>query len=323
MQASRTQLTLAAAIAPLTWGSTYAVTTQWLPSGLPLFTAAVRALPAGLLLVALTRRLPSGIWWWRAAALGTLNIGLFFALLFVAAYRLPGGMAAVLGAVQPLIVAGLSAPLLGRRPSGLTLCAGAVGVLGVALVVLKAASPPDPWGVAAGLAGAAAMACGIVLGKRWGRPQGVGALAFTGWQLSFGGLLLAPAALLTEPPPGHLTATGLGGYAYLAVINTLLAYWLWFRGTAHLPATALSFLGLLSPIGAAVIGWWALGQGLGPVQLLGLLLALTGTVLGQLAPTPARKADRADRVGETREAREAREAGRVLAPLQPAAECVP
>ncbi|HTJ68900.1 MAG TPA: EamA family transporter [Actinospica sp.] len=291
MQASRTRLTLATAVAPLTWGSTYAVTTQWLPSGEPLITATVRALPAGLLLLAVTRRLPRGVWWWRAAVLGTLNIGAFFALLFVAAYRLPGGMAAVLGAIQPMIVAGLSIPLLRQRPSRLTLLAGAVGVGGVALVVLQAVARPDPIGVAAGLGGAVTMATGIVLGKRWGRPEGVSVLTFTGWQLTFGGLLLAPAALLLEGVPSHLTAVNIGGYLYLAAINTLLAYWLWFRGTAALAPTALSFLSLLSPVGAAVIGWLALGQQLSPLQTLGLVLALSGTILGQLRPTtPSRKA---------------------------------
>jgi probable blue pigment (indigoidine) exporter len=290
MQASRTRLTLATAVAPLTWGSTYAVTTQWLPAGEPFVTAAVRALPAGLLLLVATRALPSGVWWWRAAVLGTLNIGAFFALLFVAAYRLPGGMAAVLGAIQPLLVAGLSGPLLRQRPSRLTLLAGAIGVGGVALVVLQAVARPDPIGVAAGLGGAAAMATGIVLGKRWGRPEGVGALAFTGWQLTFGGLLLAPAALLLEGLPSHLTAVNIGGYLYLAAINTLLAYWLWFRGTAALAPTALSFLSLLSPVGAAVIGRLALGQHLSPLQTLGLVLALCGTVLGQLRPIARKQA---------------------------------
>jgi len=285
------RLTLATALAPLAWGGTYAVTSQWLPPGEPLLTAAVRALPAGLLLLALTRRLPTGAWWWRAAVLGTLNIGAFFALLFVAAYRLPGGMAAVLGAIQPLIVAGLSLPLLGRRPSRLTLLAGLLGVGGVALVVLQAVARPDPLGVSAGLGGAAAMATGIVLGKRWGRPEGVSVLAFTGWQLTFGGLLLAPAALIFEGVPGHLTSTNVGGYLYLAAINTLLAYWLWFRGGAALPPTALSFLSLLSPVAAAAIGWIALGQSLSPLQLFGLLLALGGTVLGQMRTTTSRAAE--------------------------------
>src|SRR6476659_1783882 len=88
-----------AALAPIAWGSTYAVTTEFLPPGRPLFTALMRALPAGLALLALTRTPPCGAWIWRAAVLGMLNIGTFFPLLFLAAYRLPGGVAAVLGAV--------------------------------------------------------------------------------------------------------------------------------------------------------------------------------------------------------------------------------
>lgn len=282
MKASTARLSLATALAPAAWGSTYAVTTQWLPPGKPLFTAAVRALPAGLALLAVSRRLPRGRWWWRVAILGTLNIGAFFALLFVTADRLPGGMAAVLGAIQPLIVAGLSPTLLGRRPTRLAYIAGLVGVIGVALVVLQSAKTPDPLGVAAGLGGAASMATGIVLGKRWGLPEGVGVLTFTGWQLFAGGLMLAPAALVLEGVPAQLNLTNFGGYAYLMLVNTLLAYALWFRGGAGLPSTSLSFLSLLSPITAALIGWAALHQSLSPLQLLGLTMALSSTVLGQL-----------------------------------------
>src|SRR5919107_228724 len=108
--------TLLAAVAPVTWGTTYAVTTEWLPPDRPLLAATVRALPDGLLLVAVGRRLPRGSWWLKAAVLGVLNIGAFFALLFVAAYRLPGGVAAVLGAVQPLTALAFAAVLLPQTP---------------------------------------------------------------------------------------------------------------------------------------------------------------------------------------------------------------
>jgi len=101
------------ALVPVVWGSTYLVTTELLPPGRPLLAAALRALPAGLVLVLLTRRLPRGTWWWRAPVLGALNIGVFFSLLFVAAYRLPGGIAAVILAMQPLLVAAL-APRVAR-----------------------------------------------------------------------------------------------------------------------------------------------------------------------------------------------------------------
>src|SRR5262245_40876619 len=123
------KLTLVTALTPMVWGSTYLVTTQFLPPGRPLLDAVIRALPAGLLVLAATRTLPRGHWWWRAAVLGALNIGVFFALLFVAAYRLPGGVAATFGAVQPLLVAGLAFGLLGERPTRWRIGWGVAGVL--------------------------------------------------------------------------------------------------------------------------------------------------------------------------------------------------
>ncbi len=51
------------------------MTETYLPPDRPLFGATVRALPFGLLMLALRRQLPQGIWWWRSLVLGTLNIG--------------------------------------------------------------------------------------------------------------------------------------------------------------------------------------------------------------------------------------------------------
>ncbi|KOV64950.1 EamA family transporter [Streptomyces sp. MMG1121] len=270
------------ALAPVSWGTTYAVTTEFLPPDRPLFTALMRALPAGLLLLALTRVLPKGAWWWKALVLGALNIGAFFPLLFVSAYRLPGGMAAVVGSVQPLFVVGLSALLLGRRPTARTLVTGAVAALGVSLVVLQGAGALDAVGVLAAVAATASMATGTVLTKRWGRPDGVGPLALTGWQLTAGGLLVAPVAVLAEGAPPALDGRAVGGYLYLALANTAVAYWLWFRGIGRLNATQVTFLGPLSPLTAAVVGWAALGQSLTAVQVAGMALAFGATLAGQL-----------------------------------------
>ncbi|MEP7020941.1 MAG: EamA family transporter, partial [Pseudonocardiales bacterium] len=159
----------------------------------------MRALPAGLLLVAFTRRLPHGDWWWRALVLGVLNIGAFFALLFVAAYRLPGGIAATIMAMQPLLVAGLSAGVLGERLTMRTTAAAAVGVAGVSLLVLRADARLDGLGVVAAVGGAVVMATGVVLSKRWRSPASL--LATTGWQLVAGGLVLVPIAFLAEGAP--------------------------------------------------------------------------------------------------------------------------
>ncbi|MFD0054254.1 EamA family transporter [Streptomyces sp. NPDC005047] len=284
LSAGRTTLIALTALAPVSWGTTYAVTTEFLPPDRPLFTGLARALPAGLLLIALARVLPRGAWWWKAAVLGALNIGVFFPLLFLSAYRLPGGMAAVVGSVGPLFVVGLSALLLGQRPTTRAVLTGVVAAFGVSLVVLKAAGGLDALGALAALASAASMSTGTVLTKRWGRPEGVGPLALTGWQLTAGGLLIAPVALLVEGAPPALDGAAVGGYLYLALANTAVAYWLWFRGIGRLSATQVTFLGPLSPLTAAVVGWAALGETLTPVQLAGMALAFGATVAGQRAP---------------------------------------
>ncbi|MFD9909769.1 EamA family transporter [Streptomyces sp. NPDC059063] len=280
---NRATAILLTAYAPVVWGSTYAITTEFLPPDRPLFTGFMRAFPAGLLLLVLARRLPKGEWWWKAAVLGALNIGAFFPLLFLSAYRLPGGMAAVVGSVGPLFVAGLSALLLSDRPSVRTILAGVAAALGVSLVVMKAAGSLDAVGLLAAVASTASMSTGTVLTKRWGRPEGVGPLALTSWQLTIGGLLIAPVALLVEGAPPALDGQNIAGYVYLSLAGTALAYWLWFRGIGRLRATQVSLLGPLSPLTAAVIGWAALGQSLTPLQVAGMAVAFGATVFGQLA----------------------------------------
>lgn len=277
------------ALAPVSWGSTYAVVTELLPPDRPLFTGAMRALPAGLLLVSLSRTLPKGAWWWKSAVLGTLNIGAFFPLLFLAAYRLPGGVAAVLGSAGPLFVVGLAALLLGERASLRTVLAAVVAALGVSMVVLTAEARLDLLGVVAGVVSSASMGAGTVMAKRWGRPEGVGPLAVTGWQLTAGGLVIVPIAALVEGAPPALDGRALLGYGYMILINTGIAYWLWFRGIGRLTATSVTLLGPLSPLTAAAIGWAALGQALSPVQLTGMAIAFGATVAGQLVAAKATK----------------------------------
>lgn len=271
---------LLTALAPVIWGSTYLVTTELLPPDRPLLAGALRALPVGLGLVAGFGRLPSGVWWGRLALLGTLNIGLFFALLFVAAYRLPGGVAATLGAVQPLLVAVLGGAVLAQRPGRLTLAAGLTGVTGVALLVLGSDALPEPWGVAAALGGALSMAAGTVLTRRWGSPLPLP--LFTGWQLAAGGLMLGVLSLLLEGRPPALSLGNLAGYGYLGLIGGGVAYTLWFRGIGLL-GTPVAFLGLLSPLVAAALGYAVLGQGLGWRQGFGAALVLGSAFVGQWA----------------------------------------
>lgn len=190
--------------------------------------------------------------------------------------------------VQPLIVAGLAFLLLREQPTIWRIGWGVAGMGGVAMMVLRGDADYDLVGIVAGIAGAASMASGIVLTKRWGRPAGVGLLSFTGWQLAAGGTLLVPLAVVIEGPPPALDASALGGYAWLAIVGTLLAYAMWFHGIGRLPVSAISFLGLLSPATATALGWLVLDQPLTPAQVVGFVVAMLSVLAAQLTPEAAR-----------------------------------
>lgn len=267
------------ALAPIFWGTTYVITTELLPENRPLLVATFRALPIGVLLVLSYRTLPKGIWWWRSLVLGALNIGLFFALLFVATYRLAGGIAATVGAIQPLLVILFSWPLFGQRPLPLVTLVAGIGIVGVGLLVLDPTTQLDLLGVAAAMGATLAMASGIVLTKYWGRP--VPLIVFTGWQLTAGGLILVPLALFFEGELPSLTFSNGFGFTWLALLNTGLAYALWFKGIEQLKAWQVSFLGLLSPIVAIFAGFLLLGQTLSPIQITGTILTFSSLVVAQ------------------------------------------
>jgi probable blue pigment (indigoidine) exporter len=187
------------------------------------------------------------------------------------------------GALQPLIVLWLSKVLLDQTVSKIAVLGGIGGVVGVALLVLTPEASLDDIGLMAAFGGAVSMAIGTVLTRKWQPP--VSALAFTSWQLTAGGLLLLPVALLVEPPLPSLGRDALMGYAYLSVIGGAVTYFFWFRGIAALGPSKVAPLGLLSPVAAVLLGYLILGEALTPLQGAGMVLVIASVWPGQTRPS--------------------------------------
>jgi probable blue pigment (indigoidine) exporter len=286
------------ALAPIIWGSTYVVTTELLPPDRPITAAVLRTVPAGLLLLLLSAGRPPAVGEWpRLVLLSILNIGLFQALLFVSAYRLPGGLAAVVGSLQPLMMMGLVWAVDRQPPKTVAIGAGLVGIPGMAALLLSPHSATDPLGIAAAAAGAASMAAGTYLSRR--RPGDPPLLPFTGWQLLLGGVMLAPVAWAVDPPLPALTTPQLLAYAYLSLFGALIAYLFWFRGITRLPSVAVSSLGLLSPVTAALIGWALLGERLSGLSLAGFVAVLGSVLLVQISAASGANAPRKAAIAST------------------------
>jgi probable blue pigment (indigoidine) exporter len=257
------------AIAPIVWGSTYIVTSELLPANAPLLAATLRALPAGFLLILMTRVLPVGKWWWRLVVLSFLNISFFFYCLFFAATHLPGGMAALVMSIQPILIMSLSLFLLKESVNIRQVLACIVSIFSVGLLLINNQAALNINGLLMGLLGTISMALGMVMTKRWGRPENMVLLNFTGWQLFFGGLTLLPFAWYFEGFPEQLNTQNIIGYVYLSLVGAMLAYSLWFNGIAKLPTITVSFLGFLSSVSAVLLGHFILDQFLTTTQWLG------------------------------------------------------
>ncbi len=269
-----------AIVTPIIFGTTYLLTTEFLPPDRPLLIALMRSLPTGVVLI-IGSKIPTRDWWWRFLLLSVLYCSAFFPLLFVAAYRLPGGVASVINSLSPIIVVLLSVPWLGAKIKTSHIIAGLIGILGVALLVLRSTARLDPWGILAMVSCVIMMAVGTVLTKRWGHPPGMSVTGFTGWTFLLGGLTLLPFTVIIEGLPDHLSLRNIGGLIYLVAISGIVAYAVWFWGLERLPASSVTFLSLLNPVVAAVLGWIVLGQSLNGWQLVGAVLVLFSVVLGQ------------------------------------------
>lgn len=276
---SKLRWALVTAIAPIAWGSSYYVTQEWLPADHPLWGAVIRALPAGVLMLLIVRTLPRGSWWWKSFVLGTLNVGAFFVVIYIAAQLLPSSIATVLMATSPVVMMVLAWAIISERPHILSAVGAVLGFIGVSAMLLTGGSSIDPIGVLAALSAMIMSSVGFVLTKKWAKDVPV--LPLTAWQLMAGGLVVVPFALVFEGVPPALGATEIAAFAYLAILATAIAYWAWFTGLKHLNAGAVGLIGLLNPVVGVLLGTIVAAEVLGPLQVVGIAVVLLGILVGQ------------------------------------------
>ncbi|MDY7527295.1 MULTISPECIES: DMT family transporter [unclassified Cryobacterium] len=270
---------LVTAIAPIAWGSNYFVTRQFLPLDYPLWGSTLRALPAGLLLLALARSVPRGAWWWKSLVLGALNVGAFFVLIYIASHLLPSSVAATIMASSAGVLLLLAWPMLSEHPTWTAALGAGAGFAGVCVLLLDGGSAVNPVGVLASVVAMLMSSVGYILARKWAAREST--IAMTSWQLVAGGLLLLPFAAFVEGPPPALDGPALAGFAYVTVIATAVAFVAWFSGLRHLPAATVGLVGLLNPVTGVLLGTLVAAEPFGARQLIGAGLVVAGVLIGQ------------------------------------------
>lgn len=78
-----------------------------------------------------------------------------------------------------------------------------------------------------------------------------------------------------------MSSRNVSGFVWLAIVGTGAAYENWFAGIQHLSVSTVSFLGLLSPLVATIVGWALMAEDLSAMQLAGAMLALVAVIGSQ------------------------------------------
>lgn len=255
-----------AMVAAFFWGTTYAVTQYTLEGWPPLLLGAIRALPAGLLLLLIKPNLPKGKDWIILLRLGTLNIALFFGLLFIMAQTLPSAISAM-GMIYVPVFAMLFHWFVNKKmPTKLQ-------VISAILLVVLAWQLFDPQQLQLNSMGLLAMlgaiAC-IVIGSNntQSLSNRIPWWTVLSWQLILGGILLAIAAAVhaTTSPLQYsialqqVSSLNILGLLWLLLLNTALAYALYVWLLCRMSVVEFTFAGISNPIAGILMGLLLLGE---------------------------------------------------------------
>jgi drug/metabolite transporter (DMT)-like permease len=280
------------------WGTAMVAMKGVLPHTTPLFLAAIRLIPAGVIVLAFAaiakRPQPQG-WkpWLWIGAFALIDGTLFQGFLATGLVRTTAGLGSVTIDSQPLAVAVLSAWLFQERIGVIGISGLVVGCLGISCIALPAewlsqfiASPLTSQTNLAVLfdrgewlmiLAALSMAIGTVLIRfivRFADP-----VVATAWHMIIGGIPLAIGSLLWESNQWtEIDSSGWAAIAYATVFGSAIAYSLFFYFASQGNLTSLSSLTFLTPVFALLFGSLYLGETLDSLQWVGVALTFISII---------------------------------------------
>jgi drug/metabolite transporter (DMT)-like permease len=223
----------------------------------------------------------------RAAWAGLLLLGLLYYTVtqgsqFVSLAALPAITVSLLLNFSPVAVALLASGLLGERPSSFQWLGVGFSIAGTILYFFPVAIPAgQALGLLAALTGMLANAFSAILGRSINRSGIFSPLTVTVTSMGTGAVILLAAALLVEGFP-RIDPLGWGIIAWLAVVNTALAFTLWNQTLRTLTAVESSVINNTMLVQIAILAWLFLGEHLSGKEIAGLALAGAGTMIVQL-----------------------------------------
>jgi drug/metabolite transporter (DMT)-like permease len=261
------------------WAVCFPLIRVGLEAAPPMWFAGLRALLAGVVLLAAARLAgrPTlrGLGIWSAVALaGITATSLGFFGMFYGGGLVSPGLATVVANTQPLLAAPIAAVALGEHLRPLHWSGLLTGFVGIVLIGAPGMTvPAQTLGVVYILLGAIGVAVGNVVLKRLaGRADVFWAM---GWQLTIGAVPLIALGLALEDATTIVwDAPFIASWLVLSILGTSVAFMLWFALLERATLSQLNVFTFLTPIFGLVVGALFFDERLGWMAVLGSVLGV-------------------------------------------------
>ena len=278
---------LLAMIPAFFWGTTYAMTQYTLADWPPLLLSALRALPAGLILLAIKPSRPASADWSILIKLGAVNIAVFFCLIFVMALTLPSAISGVGMISVPVFAMLFHWVVSKKRPNAIQAFFGAVLVLLAWILFDPSSITLNPVGLIAMLAAISCIIVGSTITKALGSR--IHWWTILTWQLIIGGVLLTLVSgvqALITPEPYFDVISGFSwgnalGIMWILLLNTVLGYSMYVWLLQRMSVVDFTFGSIANPIAGIACGALLLSESYTTHQYT----LMAGMILASISPT--------------------------------------
>lgn len=269
------------------WSSAFATARILMEGAPPFLTLAGRFAISGAIAVLIARAL--GQSWrqnratWRSVVVfGLCQNAVYLGLNFVAMQRIEASLAAIIASAMPLIVAALAWVWRGEKMTPLGMAGLIAGVFGVALIMgTRISGGADAMMVLLCIIGAGALAVATLTVSS--AAQGGNLLMVVGLQMWVGAVTLGVISALTESPVIAHSPALWAAFAYQLLIPGLAATLLWFTLVQRVGAIKASAFHFLNPAFGVIIAAALLGERIGLMDIIGVLIAALGILAVQMS----------------------------------------
>lgn len=220
---------------------------------------------------------------WQAVMIfGLCQNALYLGLNFVAMQWIEASLAAIIASCLPLLVALANWVIFSDRTPALGVAGLLTGTLGVLLIMgTRVQGGADLAGILLCLAGVVALTVATLSVR--GASGGGNLLMVVGLQMLVGSAALLPVGLALETWDVTWTPRLVTALAYTTLIPGLAATWIWFLLVARIGATPAATFHFLNPFFGVLVAWALLGERLGPLDILGVVVVTLGILAVQIS----------------------------------------